>query len=78
MSNRKQKDETSTEPAIVGNTVLPAVYPLIDNHRWYAENGTVYNEVDETIRVVLLHDNGSYLNLPNEIAVMIASALNSR
>lgn len=78
MSNRKQKDETSTEPAIVGNTVLPAVYPLIDNHRWYSENGTVYNEADETVRVVLLHDNGSYLNLPNEIAVMIASALNSR
>ena len=59
------------------NTVLPAVYPLIDNHRWYAENGTVYNEADETVRIVLLHDNGSYSNLPNEIAMMISSALNS-
>ena len=57
---------------------LPAVYPLIDNHRWYAENGTVYNEADEEVRIVLLHDSGSYSNLPHEIAIMIASALNSR
>ena len=60
------------------NTLLPAVYPLIDNHRWYAENGTVYNEADEEVRIVLLHDSGSYSNLPHEIAIMIASALNSR
>ena len=78
MKVRKQKVETSKEAAIVGNTVLPDVYPLIDNHRWYAENGTVYNEADETVRIVLLHDNGSYSNLPNEIAMMISSALNSR
>jgi hypothetical protein len=78
MNNKEQKVETSTEPAIVGNTVLPAVYPLIDNHRWYAENGTVYNSEDETVKIVLLHENGSYSNLPNEIANMIASALNSR
>ena len=60
------------------NTLLPAVYPLIDNHRWYAENGTVYNEADEEIRIVLLHNSGSYSNLPHNIAEMIASALNSR
>jgi len=60
------------------NVLLPAVYPLIDNHRWYAENGTVYNEADETVKIVLLHENGSCSNLPNEIAMMISSALNSR
>jgi hypothetical protein len=60
------------------NTILPAVYPLIDNHRWYAENGTVYNEADEEVRIVCLHNSGSYSNLPHETAVMIASALNSR
>lgn len=60
------------------NSLLPAVYPLIDNHRWYAENGTVYNEADEEVRIVLLHNSGSYSNLPPEIAMMIASALNSR
>lgn len=58
--------------------LLPAVYPLVDNHRWYAENGTVYNLEDERVKIVLLQENGSYSNLPNEIANMIASALNSR
>jgi len=60
------------------NTLLPAVYPLIDNHRWYAENGTVYNEADEEVKIVLLHNSGSYSNLPHNIAEMVASALNSR
>ena len=60
------------------NTLLPAVYPLIDNHRWYAENGTIYNEADDEVRIILLHNSGSYSNLPHEIAIMIASALNSR
>ena len=70
--------QTSTEAAIVGNNLLPAVYPLIDNRRWYAEHGTVYNEADEEVRIVLLHNSGSYSNLPNDIAEMIASALNGR
>ena len=48
------------------------------NPSWYAENGTVYNEADEEVRIVLLHDSGGYSNLPHEIAVMIVSALNSR
>ena len=68
----QDQDGNSSKP------LLPAVYPLIDNHRWYAENGTVYNSEDETVKIVLLHDNGSYSNLPNEIAMMISSALNSR
>ncbi len=68
----KNKTDNGTKP------VLSAVYPLIDNHKWYAENGTVYNEDDEEVRIVLLHNSGSYSNLPNEIAKMIASALNSR
>lgn len=55
---------------------VPAVYPIIDNRRWYAENGTVYNEVDEEVRIVLLHNNGAYSNLPNEVAEIIASVLN--
>lgn len=76
--NKKQNTENKDLTATFGNTMLPAVYPLIDNHRWYAENGTVYNEADETVKIVLLYDNGSYSNLPNEIAMMIASALNSR
>lgn len=75
MGNNTQNKDLSRND---GNTVLPAVYPLIDNHRWYAEYGTVYNEADETVKIVLLYDNGSYSNLPNEIAMMIASALNSR
>lgn len=68
----QDQDGNSTKPP------LPAVYPLIDNHRWYVENGTVYNDADETVKIVLLHDNGSYSSLPNEIAMMISSALNSR
>ncbi len=60
------------------NILLPAVYPLVDNHRWYAENGTVYNEADEKVRIVLLHNSGSYSSLPHNIAEMIASALNIR
>ena len=74
MQNDNLKHEKSTD----ANNVLPAVYPLIDNHRWYAENGTVYNEADDEVRIVLLHNSGSYSNLPHEIAIMIASALNSR
>ena len=74
MENKSTNVDETTE----AKTVLPAVYPLIDNHRWYAENGTVYNEVYEEVRIVLLHNSGSYSNLPHEIAVMIASALNSR
>ncbi len=35
-------------------TVLPTVYPLIDNKRWYAENGTVYNESDEEWRSLMV------------------------
>jgi hypothetical protein len=70
LSKEKQGNEA--------NTLLPAVYPLIDNHRWYAENGTVYNEADEEVRIVLLHNSGRYSNLPQNIAEMIASALNSR
>ena len=67
-----------TDNPAIAKPMLPAVYPLIDNHRWYAKNGTVYNEADETVKIVLLHENGSYSNLPNEIAMIIASALNSR
>lgn len=78
MENRSINVGETTEAKTGVNTVLPAVYPLIDNHRWYAENGTVYNEADEEVRIVLLHNSGSYSNLPHEIAVMIASALNSR
>ena len=78
MENKSTKVNKTTEAKTGVNTVLPAVYPLIDNHRWYAENGTVYNEADEEVRIVLLHNSGSYSNLPHEIAVMIASALNSR
>lgn len=54
------------------------IYPLIDNRKWYAENGTVYNEADDEVRIVLLYDSGSYSNLPNDIAEIIASALNNR
>lgn len=78
MNNKEQKVETSTEPAIVGNTVLPAVYPLVNNRRWYAENGTVYNSGDEKVKIVMLFEDEGYCNLPHEIAMMIASALNSR
>jgi hypothetical protein len=78
MKNKSTNVNETTEAKTGVNTVLPAVYPLIDNHRWYAENGTVYNEADETVKIVLLQDNGSYSNLPNEIAMMISSALNSR
>jgi hypothetical protein len=78
MSNRITEAQGLHVSPPFGKHVLPAVYPLIDNHRWYAENGTVYNEADEEVRIVLLHNSGSYSNLPHEIAMMIASALNSR
>lgn len=70
--------QPSTSPAIVGNDVLPAVYPLVNNRRWYAENGTVYNSGDDKVKIVMLFEDESYCNLPHEIAMMIASALNSR
>lgn len=78
MSNRKTNAKKPTEPAIVGNAVLPAVYPLVNNRRWYAENGTVYNSGDDKVKIVMLFEDESYCNLPHEIAMMIASALNSR
>ena len=78
MSNRKTKAQKREEAAIVGNTVLPAVYPLVNNRRWYAENGTVYNSGDDKVKIVMLFEDESYCNLPHEIAMMIASALNSR
>lgn len=74
----KQNFQNSIETTIVGNTVLPAVDPLINNRRWYAKYGTIYNEADEEVRIVLLHNSGSYSNLPNDITEMIASALNSK
>lgn len=77
MNNKEQKVETSTESDI-GNTVLPPIYPLIDNRRWYAENGTVYNSGYDKVKIVMLFEDGSYCNLPHEIAMMIASTLNSR
>ena len=54
------------------------MYPLINNKQWYAENGTVYNGADETVRIVLLHDSGSYNNLPNEVAEVTAKAMNGQ
>lgn len=76
--NEEQKNEKTTEVDIVGNTVLPDVYPLVNNRRWYAENGTVYNSADDKVKIVMFFEDGSYCNLPHEIAIMIASALNSR
>lgn len=76
--NNEQKLNSSISPAIVGNAVLPAVYPLVNNRRWYAENGTVYNSGDDKVKIVMLFEDESYCNLPHEVAMMIASALNSR
>ena len=59
-------------------TVLPAVYPLIDNKRWYAENGTVYNKADDEYRILLIAGKCSEMNLPNDVAEKIAEYLNGR
>ena len=50
---------------------------LIYNKKWYSENGTVYNEEDETVRIALVLDNGSYANLPIEVANKIQQILNN-
>lgn len=76
--NTEQNYQNSTEARNEGNTVLPAVYPLVNNRRWYAENGTVYNSGDDKVKIVMLFEDESYCNLPHQIAIMIASALNSR
>lgn len=76
--NTEQNYQNSTEARNDGDTVLPAVYPLVNNRRWYAENGTVYNSGDDKVKIVMLFEDESYCNLPHEIAMMIASALNSR
>lgn len=71
--NSNQKD-TSNELY----TVLPTVYPLIDNKRWYAENGTVYNKADDDYRILLVAGKCSEMNLPNDVAEKIAEYLNGR
>lgn len=59
------------------NKTPPPIYPLVDNQKWYAENGTVYNEIEDSVRIVILHDSGSYTSLPHDIAELIADALNN-
>lgn len=59
-------------------TVLPTVYPLIDNKLWYAENGTVYNETEEDFRILIVCGENSEMNLPNDVAEKIAEYLNGR
>ena len=70
-SNKKQTDNGLY-------TLLPAVYPLIDNKRWYADNGTIYNEADEDFRILMIAGDNSEINLPNDIAEKIAEYLNGR
>ena len=74
MDKTLNNNETATEVY----TVLPAVYPLIDNKRWYAENGTVYNEADEDFRILMVAGENSEINLPNDVAEKIAEYLNGR
>ena len=74
MDKTLNNNKTATEVY----TVLPAVYPLIDNKRWYAENGTVYNEADEDFRILMVVGENSEINLPNDVAEKIAEYLNGR
>lgn len=57
-------------------TLLPTVYPLIDNKLWYAENGIVYNEADDDFRILMVAGDNSEINLPNDVAEKIAEYLN--
>ncbi len=50
---------------------------IFKNKKWYSENGTVYNEADDSVRIALVFDNGSYMNLPIEIANKISQLLNN-
>jgi len=74
--SKKQKQIESTDNGLY--TLLPTVYPLIDNKRWYAENGTVYNEADEDFRILMVCGENSEMNLPNDVAEKIAEYLNGR
>lgn len=38
-------------------------YPLYDNKKWYAENGTVYNEADDKFRILMVC-SGTEITLP--------------
>lgn len=75
--NLNTKHSENTEPSNSTKPVLPAVYPLIDNKRWYAENGTVYNKADE-YRILLVAGKCSEMRLPNDVAEKIAEYLNGR
>jgi hypothetical protein len=50
---------------------------IFKNKKWYSENGTVYNEKDETVKIALIFNNGSYMSLPIEIADKISQLLNN-
>lgn len=50
---------------------------IFKNKKWYSENGTVYNKADDSVRIALVFDNGSYMNLPIEIANKISQLLNN-
>lgn len=75
MNTEQNVDGLNVSPAIA-KPMLPAVYPLIDNKRWYAENGTVYNKADDEYRILLVAGKGSEISLPNDVAEKIAEYLN--
>ena len=61
MNNKKQKVETSTEPAIVGNTVLAAVVSDMDieTAAVIAYKGKDLNEQRANIDKILAFENGA-------------------
>ena len=61
MSNRKQKAETTTDPAIVGNTVLAAVVSDMDieTAAVNAYKGKDLNEQRANIDKILAFENGA-------------------
>lgn len=73
----EENKQQNTE-AMQYNTVLPPVYPLIYNKRWYADNGTVYNEADDDFRILMVAGDNSEISLPNDVAEKIAEYLNGR
>lgn len=50
---------------------------LITNGKWYSEDGIIYNDADDSVKIVILFETGSYCNFPKSVANKIVMILNN-